>query len=276
MNNRIQSPNGLVDFYTIWSSKSDESIEFDVRSAERKADAIVRLLPQPLLNSLERLLDFGCGYGAVINRLKHLQKDRIRSAIGFDFSETAITVARKRCDYEVILYEKLPGLDVRANASFLRQHVKVEVDAILLIDLLEHVPDCFALIAELAPLTRMFLIKLPIESSVLDNYLFPKEYPGSLHSDGHLREFDVNNVHYFIRTLGLTPVFETIYLYDSKDSFPPLPKGTSLKGRVGRAIIRIVKTTLSRLLPAKISLRLVGGGGYICLASFSEQHTLKP
>ena len=266
----------LVGFYSEWSSKSSEGIDFDIRSAKRKADASVRLMPGPLLDSLHRLLDFGCGYGAVILRLKQLRAERIHSAIGLDFSETAIKVARTRSDSETIRYEKLPALDVRDNAAFLRAQVAEGVDAILLIDLLEHVPDCRALIAELAPFTRFFLIKLPVEASLFDNYLLPKEYPGSTHSNGHLREFNANNVHYFIRSLGLTPVFETLYRYHAEDSFPPVPHGTLLKGRLVRQAIKSVKTIISWLLPTRIFLRVVGGGGYICLASYSEQHLLNP
>ena len=276
MDKQYRSQSDLAGFYSEWSSKSAEGTDFDIRSAERKAETIARLVPRQLLDSLHSLLDFGCGYGAVILRLKQLRPDCIESALGLDFSETAIKVARSRCDNEAIRYEKLPALDVRDNAAFLRTQVEGGVDAILLIDLLEHVPDCHALIAELAPLTRLFLIKLPVESSLFDNYLLPKEYPGSTHSNGHLREFDANNVHYFIRSLGLTPVFETLYCYQAEDSFPPVPPGTPLKGRLVRLVIKSVKTVLSWLLPTKIFLRVVGGGGYLCLASYSEQHLLNP
>jgi len=151
-----------------------------------------------------------------------------------------------------------------------------KVDAILLIDLLEHVPDCQTLIGELAPHTRWFLIKLPVECSLFDNYLLPKEYPGSLHSNGHLREFDANNVYYFIRSLGLTPIFETLYRYEVDDSFPPVAPGTPWKSRLVRFVVKFVKVLLSWILPTKLFLRFVGGGGYICVASYNADHILKP
>jgi SAM-dependent methyltransferase len=276
MEKQNQTHFDLADFYREWSSKSSEGIDFDIRSAERKAETIVKLIPGPLIDDLHHLLDFGCGYGAVLLRLKQLRADCIHSALGVDFSETAIKLARKRCNSQAIRYEKLPALDFRDNVAFLSAQVDEGFDAILLIDLLEHVPDCRALIAELAPFTRFFLIKLPIEASLLDNYLLPKEYPGSTHSNGHLREFDANDVHYFIRSLGLTPVFETLYSYHAEDSFPPVPPGTLLKGRLVRLAIKSVKTVLSWLLPTKIFLRVVGGGGYLCLASYSKQHLLNP
>lgn len=266
----------LAEFYAEWSSKSKDAIDFDIRSAERKASAIVERVPPAVLNPLRRLADFGCGYGAVLLGLKRLLPDHIESALGMDFSEAAIEVARHRCDCPSIRYERLPALDIRDNREFLERQLAGGVDAILLIDLLEHVPDCRTLIAELAPHTRWFLIKLPVESSMVDNYLLPKEYPSPTHSNGHLREFDANNVHYFIRSLGLTPVFETLYRYDIEDSFPPVPSNTPLKRRFVRLMIKSVKTVLSWVLPNKIFLRVVGGGGYLCVASYSEEHLLNP
>lgn len=276
MKNENKAQADLTGFYAEWSSKSADGIDFDIRSAERKAEAIVKLVPRLVLDSLHRMLDFGCGYGAVLLGLNRLRPDLVESALGVDFSGAAIDVARLRCDNPSIRYEKLPALDIRDNMDFLQARLGCRVDAILLIDLLEHVPDCRSLIAELAPYTRLFLIKLPVESSVLDNYVLPKEYPSSTHSNGHLREFDANSVYYFIRSLGLTPVFETLYRYEPEDSFPPVPSGTSLKGRLVRFVIKSVKTGLSWMLPTKLFLRLVGGGGYICVASYNAQHVLNP
>ncbi len=272
--NRAQSD--LAGFYSEWSSKSADAIDFDIRSAERKALAIVQRLPPAVLDSLRRVMDFGCGYGAVLLRLKRLRTAHIESALGVDYSDAAIDAARRRNDCAEIRYEKLPALDIRANRDFLQTQLAESVDAILLIDLLEHVPDCRTLVAELAPYTRWFLIKLPVESSLMDNYLLPKEYPSSLHSNGHLREFDANNVYYFIRSLGLTPIFETLYRYDLEDSFPPVAAGTSWKRRLVRLAIRSAKTLLSWILPTKLFLRIVGGGGYICVASYNAEHVLSP
>lgn len=108
----------------------------------------------------------------------------------------------------------------------------------LLIDLLEHVPDCRALVASLAKFTKYFLIKLPVESSVLDNYILPKEYPGPLHSNGHLRGFDANRVHYFIRQLGLTPLFESLYVYHLEDIFPPAFRALPFRQKMIRGVLK--------------------------------------
>ena len=222
------------------------------------------------------MVDFGCGYGAIIQGLASGRPGMIVSALGLDFSPKAIEVARERNSFDFVKYEVLPGMDAAVNRKFVEQKISGNVDTILLIDLLEHVPDCKKLISELSLITRQFLIKLPVEASVVDNYLLPKEYPSSIHSNGHLREFDANNVYYFVRQLGLTPVFETLYRYDFDDVFPPVPKGAPFKSRALRFLVRCFKTFMSWILPTKLFLRLVGGGGYICVAHFDGDHRLSP
>ena len=147
MKNDHRAQTDLADFYAEWSSKNADAIDFDISSAERKALTIVQRLPTTVLDSLHRLMDFGCGYGAVLLGLKRLRAESIESALGVDFSDVAIDIARQRNDFAEIRYEKLPALDIRDNRDFLRTQMTGSVDAILLIDLLEHVPDCRTLIA---------------------------------------------------------------------------------------------------------------------------------
>jgi hypothetical protein len=173
-------------------------------------------------------------------------------------------------------FYRLDSLDIDENLDVMRAIAGGRVGCILLIDLLEHVPDCKELVAGLAEFTRYFIVKLPVESSAMDNYVLPKEYPSSVHSNGHLREFDANDVHYFIRQLGLTPLFETLYVYHAMDVFPPLPLGCSFKQRLMRRLLRIFKAVAVKVLPKKIYLRWVGGGGYFCLATFDRSHILNP
>lgn len=266
----------LEKFYESWSNKPTQEIEHDIKSSIRKADVITSKIPYSYLKNIKSVLDFGCGYGTLLKQLQERLTNSIDLAMGVDFSKAAIEVANDRSSNNILKYYKLPYLDVTENIDFLHSIAPDGVDAILLIDLLEHVPDCEKLITTLSEFTKFFVIKLPIESSIFDNYLLPKEYPSSVHSNGHLREFDVNNVYYFIRKLGLTPLHELVYIYHFDDSFPPLTSDASLKQKVIRWFIRIFKMFSSKLLPKKIFLRWVGGGGYVCIASFNKQHILTP
>jgi SAM-dependent methyltransferase len=266
----------LETFYEAWSKKSHEALNYDIEAAIRKADAIVDHIPADLLKNIHSILDFGCGYGALLHRLTNRLKGTLTSTLGVDFSSLSIEVAQKQFEHENLEFHKLPQLDIAENIQFLSSISQAKFDCILLIDLLEHIPDSKALVSSLAPFTRFFILKLPVESSLVDNYLLPKEYPSSIHSNGHLREFDANNVHYYVRQLGLTPLSETLYIYHPDDAFPPLPAGLSIRHRIVRWIIRKSKVVASRLLPKKIFLRCVGGGGYICLATFDKDHLLTP
>jgi SAM-dependent methyltransferase len=268
--------NNLEGFYESWSSKSSDAIDYDVESSIRKADVITSHIPANLLANVRSILDFGCGYGAVLHRFKEKLASTVDVAVGVDFSNTAIEMARKRFQRESLSYYKLPKLEISEIQAFLRKTIPEGVDCILLIDLLEHVPDCKELVTGLAEFTQYFIVKLPVESSAFDNYVLPKEYPSSVHSNGHLREFDANNVHYFIRQLGLTPLYETLYIYHSDDVFPPLPDGCTFKQRLVRWLLRGFKALAVRVLPKKIYLRWVGGGGYFCLATFDSKHMLTP
>lgn len=266
----------LEGFYEAWSSKSSVAIEYDIEASIRKADVITSHIPASLLRNIRSILDFGCGYGAVLHRFKEVLAPTIDLAVGVDFSNTAVELAQKRFKRESLSYCKLPKLEISENQDFLRETIPGGVDCVLLIDLLEHVPDCKGLVIGLSEFTQYFIVKLPVESSALDNYVMPKEYPSSVHSNGHLREFDANNVHYFIRQLGLTPLYETLYIYHADDVFPPLPDGCTFKQRLVRWLIRVFKVVTVKVLPKKIYLRWVGGGGYFCIATFDRKHMLTP
>lgn len=264
----------LENFYASWSSKSSAEVKYDIEASIRKAEVIASGLPQGVTQHIHSILDFGCGYGALLHRMQ----DRlgISKGVGVDFSASAIEIAKQEFEGDALEFHKLGTLDIAENALYLKSILPEGVDGVLLIDLLEHVPDCKTLVSSLAKLAKYFIIKLPVESSFVDNYILPKEYPSSVHSNGHLREFDANNVHYFIRQLGLTPLYETLYVYHPRDAFPPCPANATLKQRVVRGLIIGFKRMASWLLPRKLFLRLVGGGGYFCIATFDSSHILNP
>lgn len=261
-------------FYELWSDKSDSQILYDIESSVRKADLVSCVLQEKSDLCLGKVIDFGCGYGKIIELLS--KRLNLECGYGFDFSEAAISYAKEHFASDQVRYYKLPTLDVSNEIEFIRTTVNGKVDCILLIDVLEHVPDCLAMIKDLAKITNYFFVKLPIEENVFFNYVLKKEYPSSRHSNGHLREFNVNNVHYFVRKLGLTPVIEGTYVYDTRDSFPPFENKSDIKGYIKRLLIRTFTSVSSLLLTKRLHLRLVGTGSYYCLATFDENHILNP
>ncbi len=264
----------LEDFYDSWSTKSEKDIEHDLCAAERKADLIVTGLSSHLRHHIHSVLDFGCGFGRFLDILaKRLD---LKHAFGVDFSADAIRIAKNINDKTRLEFQQLHTLSASENVQLIQTFAPEGIDCILLIDLLEHIPDCVELLSALSTITPLFLIKLPIESSILDNYLLPKEFPGSNHSNGHLREFNVNDVHYFVRQIGLTPIVENTYVYHIDDMFPPPAGRRSFKGVIYRNGLKWLKLFSSWILPKRIFLRLIGGGGYYCLATFDKDHVLHP
>lgn len=270
----MNAPGSLEAFYATWSNKDRGAIESDVEAATRKAEAILAGLPPEAFGGIEHVVEVGCGYGGFIAALH--QRRQLRSAIGIDFSVAAIDFAKARFGAAGVAFFASPSLDAGQTAALVRASAGGRIDCIALIDVIEHVPDALGFVRELAAVCGLFLIKLPVESAVFDNYCTPKEYPGSRHSNGHVREFDANTVYYFVRQLGLTPLYEQLYVYDFADAFPQPPPGSSLKGRAFRLAVLAFKRVMAWLMPKKWFLRLVGGGGYYCLARFDEEHVLRP
>jgi len=269
-----ETTGGLEDFYQSWSEKTPAQIEHDISSGDHKAELITSRIPGHLLEPLKRVVDFGCGYGGFLGTLA--TRLTVNEAWGVDYSPAAIQVAKKRFGGGVVSFHRLPTLDARAIPDFMRSVAPEGADCVCLIDLLEHVPDCRALLAALSQTSTTFLIKLPLERSVLDNYVLTKEYPGPGHSNGHLREFDVDDVHAFIRRLGLTPLYEDTYVYRLAEMFPPPPERLPLVRATKRGILIALRATTKVLLPRRWFLRVIGGGGYFCLATYDSANILEP
>lgn len=265
----------LEDFYENWSLKSAKEIDSDIESSVRKARKILEIVPEDIKEKLDSVLDFGCGYGGLLVEFKN--STNVTSARGLDFSQKAIEEANKRFSGENVQFFKLNALGLGHIEKDLNEIIPGGVDCIVLADVLEHVPDCRGLVKLLSSYAKYFLIKLPIESTILDNYILPKEYPSGSHSNGHVREFNCNDVHYFISSLGLTPIRQSLYSYELIDSLPEIPPNLStLKRKAFRAFLWSLKGAFRQILPTKIFLRVIGGGGYICVATHSASHMTSP
>lgn len=267
--------NKLEEFYQSWSDKTENIIKYHNEAAVRKVDVILNGMPEIRELPIRSILDFGCGYGKALQNCA--ERLAVEKAYGFDFSGQAIDYANANFAASGLNYYRLQTLNIDENVKFIRSTISSgKVDCILLIDLLEHIPDCERLILKLSELTDYFVIKLPIEENVIDNYLLNKKYPSSKHYNGHLREFTVNSVHYFIRRIGLTPIAEGVHIYSFKDSYPPQMVKTKLLRNFMRNLLKWLRMALARMLPLKIYIRLIGPGSYYCVATFNKEHILNP
>lgn len=259
----------LSNFYNVWSSKSGAKINFDTKYAVKKAETISNNLPNEVKFKIKTVLDYGCGYGAFLNKFADLLN--LEEAVGVDYSEEAIRVANDASTSENVKFKKLNSLNISDNIDAIKKLFSSNIDCITLIDFLEHIPDCRTALLQLSELCTLFIIKLPVEESIFDNYILKKEYPGILHSNGHLREFNVNNVYYFIRKIGLTPLYESLYLYDINETLPLQADGVGFKRRLSYFLVKIIKIICKQIMPKKIFMKVIGGGGYYCVATFNKE-----
>lgn len=264
----------LSEFYQSWSKKEKWLIDYDNEVAGRKVDAILQGMPELHDLNIKSVVDFGCGYGKTLHDF--FERLNLEKAYGFDVSENAIKYAQENFATAGLQFHQLATLDIAENIQFIKSIAGSDVDAVLLIDLLEHVPNCIDLMLNLSGVTKYFIVRLPIEENMINNYFLKKVYPSTKHYNGHVREFNVNSVHYFIRKIGLTPLVESIHIYDFRESHPPRPSAPiSLRG-IARNLLKYARMGLAILLPKKIYLRLVGPGAYHCVATFNKEHILIP
>ena len=264
----------LENFYQSWSSKSKELIDYHNEAAVRKIDALFDGMPQINDQKIRTMLDYGCGYGKALQHCA--ERLNLIKSYGFDFSEAAVDYAAHNFRSANLVYHRLTSLDSDQNVKQISAITGGKVDCILLIDLLEHIPDCRELMLKLSDLSDLFIVKLPIEDNIIDNYILRKQYPSPKQANGHLREFNANTVFYFIRTIGLTPIAEGLHVYDFRDSYPPPAAPLTVGQSVNRNIVKYFRMTMSLLLPRKIYIRLFGPGSYYCIATFNREHFLNP
>ena len=266
--------NNLEDFYQEWSDNTENIIQYVNEAAIRKIDAMLDGMPNASELNIRSMVDFGCGYGKTLHYCA--EKLGVEKSYGFDFSKKAVEYAKASFGSDSVQFNQFETLDAEENVRKMQSIIGGKVDCILLIDLLEHVPDCRKLIAELSKMTTYFIIKLPVENNILSNFFIKKTYPSSSHYNGHLREFNANSVHYFIRSLGMTPISEGLYIYDDKDSYPVTARKSSILRRSAKKLLQISLGIFSVILPKKVFIRLFGNGGYYCIATFKSEHILNP
>jgi SAM-dependent methyltransferase len=263
----------LNEFYQTWSKKEQPLIDYDIEVAGRKVDTLLQGMPELYDLGIKSAIDFGCGYGKVLHNFH--ERLKLKRGYGFDVSVDAVNFAQQNFSSPELSFHQLSTLDATENARFIKSTIGESVDAILLVDLLEHVPDCNSLLINLSAIAKYFIVIVPVEENIFDNYFINKQYPSTKHDNGHVREFNVNSVHYFIRKIGLTPIVEGSRIYDFRDSYPPQSPGPIFRS-IKRNVLKYARMFLAKLLPKRIYLRLIGYGTYYCIATFSREHILIP
>jgi SAM-dependent methyltransferase len=164
-----------VDFSALY----DEHPEYVARRAggsieQAQVDLEVRLFKLPqLLNvlpagpPLQRVLEIGCATGELIAAMPAAQR------VGLDISAANIAAARVRFP------------EIEFHCGDFRSVSPSGFDAVILSDVLEHVPDDAEFLRDAAQLGEIVLVNLPLE----DNWLNDRRAYGPQDVSGHLRRY---------------------------------------------------------------------------------------
>jgi SAM-dependent methyltransferase len=183
------------DSYTRGGDRGEVYAHWRALSAVGKADHVLALTPIPLRSWETRLLDIGCGDGALIAELARRQPGW--QFAGVEIAEAAVELAADRCrDADVRVYdgEALPW-DADAFELAVLSHV------------LEHVPDPAVVLREAARVAECVIVEVPLE----DNLSARRGVKRAVADDvGHLQRFSRRSVAYVAEQAGLRVAAEVV------------------------------------------------------------------
>ena len=148
----------LKTFYEESYSRGDDGGELyaDWRalSAVGKADHVLALTPSASRGRPLRVLDIGCGDGALIAELS--RREPSWRFAGVEIAERAVDLARGRC----------PEADIRWYDGETLPYGAGAFELAVLSHVLEHVPDPVAVLAEAARVAARVIVEVPLEDNL--------------------------------------------------------------------------------------------------------------
>lgn len=186
--------------------------------------------------------DVGCGTGAVLRHLARYIPD-IGACIGYDISETAIGLARAACT---------KGMEFH-QADIARMPAPHQpYDLVLVMDVLEHLPDYFGFLEALAPYGKRYVMHIPLDMCVW-----------SLMREGILiaSKQRVGHLHAFTEDFILSILADHGYYVLDHFYTPPLTQAVGIKQK----IVVAARKFLYALSP-KLCTKTIGGYSILVLA----------
>ena len=211
----------------------------------QRARALIRSL-RGNMSGIASVLDVGCGSGGVIRRLhciarleKEIFTQNVR-IVGCDPSEQAISLSRS-LSYSIS--------DIEYRHCLLEDfHFSAEkFDLVLLIHVLEHVPDMLEMIESSFRLSRHVYINVPIEATIL-YALRPGVLAAQYTRYGHIHFFDESFFRKFLESNGFCVLYSG-HSYDYRGQSRTLP----------RAILYSLRMIVALIFGPSISNKLLGG-----------------
>lgn len=182
-----------------------------------KAGKVLELLGR---NSIapNSLCDVGCGAGEVLAHLHAALGSDVR-LVGYDISPQAIALCRKRENARLTF-----------NLGDFLSEDQVDFDVVLLLDVLEHVPDYLDFLARLRHRARWFIFHIPIDINVEAVLRKSRPMLAMRKQYGHLHYFTVETALATLADTGYS-VRDYFYTWDTEIGGRPKPK-SGVKGRL--------------------------------------------
>lgn len=157
-----------------------------VEDSPWKAAQVIKILSRNTISPMT-VAEFGCGAGEVIRRV-NLAFPNARCK-GFDISQDAFELTRGR-ETQNLTYQLTDGTEC-----------KERFDVILLLDVIEHVEDCFGLLRSMHRRAEYVVAHIPLDLSVLS--LLIGTPMANRRSAGH--------IHYFTKETALALLSDSGY-----------------------------------------------------------------
>lgn len=203
-----------------------------------KADLIYNMVIKHKLN-LKNSIEVGCGTGEILNILHKKFEDVLFE--GYDISSEIIKKAKASEDDNLLFYDK-DFLNVSTPKS----------DLIIMMDVVEHVPDYYKFMEELKQKGKSFIFHIPLDlccRSLLKPHILLQQREAV----GHLHYFSKEHVFWLLNDCGYKTI-DFHYTYPLLDTQPAKNIKESIK-----KILRKFSFSINKDLSAKL------WGGYSLL-----------
>ncbi|MFO0944580.1 MAG: class I SAM-dependent methyltransferase [Planctomycetota bacterium] len=225
----------LDDRYTTGEYLSSTGGTWHLEDSPYKADQIMRILQRHPLD-LRTVCEIGCGAGGILAELSKRLGDSVQF-VGYDISPQAHKISQQF---------RRPNINFVLGDAFADQEV---FDLVLIMDVVEHVEDCFGFLRNVKQKGTYKIYHLPLEiscsSALRDSFM------NSWRQVGHIHRFSESTALEILRSTG-----HEIVDYVFTPGALSLAKTSRTK----------FANLFRRMFPPRLATRLFGGYSILILA----------